>query len=67
MKQFAFINEDSTVNSIVVSESMEILSQIPGGSEGIELPDGHSVGIGYIYNLADNTFTRPVEEGDVAE
>jgi hypothetical protein len=64
MKQFAFVNEENIVGSIIVSESMETLSEIPGGSEGIELPDGHSVGTGYIYNPTDNTFTKPVEEGE---
>jgi hypothetical protein len=62
MKQFAFVNEENIVGSIIVSESMETLSEIPGGSEGIELADGHSVGTGYVYNPTNNTFTRPLEE-----
>ena len=62
MKQFAFINNENIVNAIIISESIETLSQIPGGSEGIELPNGHSVGTGYIYNSVDKTFTRPVED-----
>jgi hypothetical protein len=61
MKQFAFVNEENIVGAIIVSESIETLSEIPGGDTGIELPDGHSVGTGYIYNPADNTFTKPTE------
>jgi hypothetical protein len=59
MKQFAFVNNDNIVTTIVVSESIEKLSEILGGSEGIELPDGHSIGAGHIYNPTNNTFTEP--------
>lgn len=62
MKQFAFLNNDNIVTTIVVSESIEKLSEIPGGNAGIELPEGHSIGAGYVYNPTDNTFTEPTED-----
>lgn len=59
MKQFAFVNNENIVTAIVVSESIEKLSEIPGGSEGIELPEVHGIGAGHIYNPTNNTFTEP--------
>lgn len=61
MKQFAFVN-NNIVTTIIVSESKEKLSKIPGAESAIELLENHTISAGYIYNLTDNTFTAPVEE-----
>jgi hypothetical protein len=64
MKQFAFVDNENVVTTIIVSESKERLSEIPGGNLGIELPDNHTIKAGDIYNSTDNTFTPVVEESD---
>lgn len=64
MKQFAFVDNNNIVTTIVVSESKEKLSEIPGGNEGIELSDNHTIKAGDIYNPADNTFTVTEESND---
>jgi len=60
MKRFAFVNNENIVTGVVVADSKEKLSEIPGGSEGIELPDDSLVWHGWSYD--GTSFTPPIEE-----
>ena len=63
MKRFAFVDENGKCYTIVVSESKESLSVVPGGELGIELEDDSLVGPGWKFEDGNWIQPTPALEG----